>query len=154
MVRPGEPEQKPLTLVDIEQEIATGIAEPTPAVPDRTEVKTEPTLRAEPTAVRVASASAAAVGRTERPVASVWEDDKPAEAAVAPELETLGNSIIVEGYTDKRPLRGRRDYDNWDLSVDRAVSVVKLLRDTFGLDPARLAATGGNLRRAREGLSR
>jgi cell pole-organizing protein PopZ len=82
--RPAEPEQKPLTLVDIEQEIATGIAEPTPAAPERTEVKTEPTLRAEPAAVRVASASAAAAGRTERPVVSVWEDEKPADAA-APE---------------------------------------------------------------------
>jgi chemotaxis protein MotB len=60
---------------------------------------------------------------------------------VAGELATIGNSLIVEGYTDKRALR-RAGYDNWDLSVDRAVSVVKLLGDTYGIDPARLSATG------------
>ena len=74
--------------------------------------------------------------------ADLGPDAKAVLAAVAPELGKLGNSIIVEGYTDKRPLRGRGDYDNWDLSVDRAVSVVKLLRDTFGFDPSRMAATG------------
>ena len=61
--------------------------------------------------------------------------------AVAPALVDIGNSVIVEGYTDKRPIR-RQGYDNWDLSVDRAVSVVKLLRDSFGLAPSRMAATG------------
>jgi chemotaxis protein MotB len=60
---------------------------------------------------------------------------------VAGELADISNSVIVEGYTDKRALH-RAGYDNWDLSVDRAVSVVKLLRDTYGLDPARLSATG------------
>jgi len=60
---------------------------------------------------------------------------------VAPELSNIGNDVIVEGYTDKRPLR-RQGYDNWDLSVDRAVSVLKLLRDTPGMTPERLAATG------------
>jgi chemotaxis protein MotB len=60
---------------------------------------------------------------------------------VAGDLSGIGNTIIVEGYTDKRPLH-RTGYDNWDLSVDRSVSVVKLLRDSYGLDPGRLAATG------------
>ncbi len=61
--------------------------------------------------------------------------------AVAPALADIGNSVIVEGYTDRRPIR-RQHYDNWDLSVDRAVTVVKLLRDSFGLAPSRMAATG------------
>jgi chemotaxis protein MotB len=60
---------------------------------------------------------------------------------VGPELSALANDMIIEGYTDKRPLR-RQGYDNWDLSVDRAVSVLKVLRDDFGVPPARLAATG------------
>jgi chemotaxis protein MotB len=61
---------------------------------------------------------------------------------VAPQLANIGNSVIIEGYTDKRPLKKGGGYDNWDLSVDRAVRVVKLLRDSFGMDPARLSATG------------
>jgi chemotaxis protein MotB len=62
-------------------------------------------------------------------------------STVAPELANIGNDVIVEGYTDKRPLH-RQGYDNWDLSVDRAVSVLKLLRDSPGIAPERLAATG------------
>lgn len=62
-------------------------------------------------------------------------------AVVAPTLLEFSNKIVVEGHTDHRPLR-REGYDNWDLSVDRAVSVIKLLRDSFGLPPDRLAATG------------
>jgi chemotaxis protein MotB len=61
---------------------------------------------------------------------------------VAPQLSKIGNSVIIEGYTDKRPLKKGGGYDNWDLSVDRAVRVVKLLRDSFAMDPARLSATG------------
>ena len=61
--------------------------------------------------------------------------------SVAPDIAALGNKIIVEGYTDNRPLH-RTGYDNWDLSVDRAVSVLKVLRDGFNVAPARLAATG------------
>jgi chemotaxis protein MotB len=60
---------------------------------------------------------------------------------VAPQLTALKNNIIVEGYTDKRPLR-RTGYDNWDLSVDRAVSVLKVLRDQYGFSSDQLAATG------------
>jgi chemotaxis protein MotB len=62
-------------------------------------------------------------------------------AVVAPSLLGFSNQIVVEGHTDHRPLR-REGYDNWDLSVDRAVSVIKLLRDHFGLQPERLAAAG------------
>lgn len=61
--------------------------------------------------------------------------------SVAPQIALLPNSVTIEGYTDKRPLR-RVGYDNWDLSVDRAVSVLKELRDNFGFAPTRLAATG------------
>jgi flagellar motor protein MotB len=61
--------------------------------------------------------------------------------AIAPTLNDFTNAIVVEGHTDKRPLR-RVGYDNWDLSVDRAVSVVKLLRSVYGVDPERLSARG------------
>lgn len=62
-------------------------------------------------------------------------------SVVAPSLREFSNQIVVEGHTDHRPLR-RDGYDNWDLSVDRAVSVIKLLRDEFGVVPERLGAAG------------
>lgn len=62
-------------------------------------------------------------------------------SSVGPELAGLANDMMIEGYTDKRPLK-KQGYDNWDLSVDRAVSVLKVLRDDFGVAPSRLAATG------------
>jgi chemotaxis protein MotB len=65
---------------------------------------------------------------------------------VASTLNEFTNRIVVEGHTDKRPLR-REGYDNWDLSVDRAVSVIKLLRDQYGIDSDRLTAAGFGERR-------
>jgi chemotaxis protein MotB len=32
--------------------------------------------------------------------------------------------------------------DNWDLSVKRATSVVRVLQNDFGVDPARMTAAG------------
>jgi chemotaxis protein MotB len=32
--------------------------------------------------------------------------------------------------------------DNWDLSVKRATTVVRILQDTYGLDPKRMTAAG------------
>ncbi len=60
---------------------------------------------------------------------------------IAPDLAGIGNRLIIEGYTDRRPLR-KQGYDNWDLSVDRAVTVLKYLRANFDIDSERLAATG------------
>jgi chemotaxis protein MotB len=62
-------------------------------------------------------------------------------AAVAPTLATFNNEILVEGHTDTVPLN-RDGYDNWNLSTDRALAVLKALTDWDGIDPARLGATG------------
>ncbi len=62
-------------------------------------------------------------------------------AAVAQVLERYPNDIVVEGHTDDVPL-DRGGYTNWNLSTDRAVAVLEMLIDDFGLDPNRLGATG------------
>ena len=55
-----------------------------------------------------------------------------------PDLE-----FMVEGHTDNIPFsRGGVLEDNWDLSVKRATTVVKLLQKKYGLDPAKMAAAG------------
>jgi chemotaxis protein MotB len=51
--------------------------------------------------------------------------------------------FMVEGHTDNIPFsRGGVLEDNWDLSVKRATTVVKLLQKKYGLDPAKMAAAG------------
>lgn len=51
--------------------------------------------------------------------------------------------FMVEGHTDNVPYRGSGNVvDNWDLSVKRATSVVRILQDQYGLDPAKMAAAG------------
>lgn len=57
--------------------------------------------------------------------------------AARPEVE-----IMVEGYTDSNPINTECMKDNWDLSVKRATSVVRVLQDDHKIDPKRLIAAG------------
>lgn len=50
--------------------------------------------------------------------------------------------FMVEGHTDNDPIKTQCLRDNWDLSTKRAVSVVKVLQDEYGVDPARMVAAG------------
>jgi chemotaxis protein MotB len=54
-----------------------------------------------------------------------------------PELE-----VMVEGYTDSDPIKNACNRDNWDLSVRRSTSVVRLLQSEFKINPNRLIAAG------------
>ena len=52
-------------------------------------------------------------------------------------------NITVEGHTDNIPYRGSGDIkDNWDLSVKRATSVLKIITTNSKVDPTRLTAAG------------
>lgn len=62
-------------------------------------------------------------------------------AALAPALLEIANPVQVEGHTDNVPYAGV-GYDNWDLSSDRALSVLHLLIERHYVEPARLGATG------------
>lgn len=50
--------------------------------------------------------------------------------------------VMVEGYTDNLPINQTCFKDNWDLSVKRATSVVRVLQTTYNIDPNRLIAAG------------
>ncbi|MCP3054244.1 peptidoglycan -binding protein [Aurantimonas marianensis] len=61
---------------------------------------------------------------------------------LAREIPSDINWIIrVDGHTDNIPVTGGRFEDNWELSTERAVAVVKYLISQ-GVPPERLAATG------------
>jgi chemotaxis protein MotB len=50
--------------------------------------------------------------------------------------------FMVEGHTDNVAYKKGVLLDNWDLSVKRATSVVRILQNQHGLDPAHIAAAG------------
>jgi chemotaxis protein MotB len=62
-------------------------------------------------------------------------------ATIAPILGGFSNELLVEGHTDTVPIN-RAGYDNWDLSADRALAVLKLLVTVYEIDPDRLVAAG------------
>ena len=54
-----------------------------------------------------------------------------------PEIE-----FLVEGHTDNKSIQNEVLLDNWDLSVKRATSVVRVLQNDFGVQPERMTAAG------------
>ncbi|PSL46057.1 chemotaxis protein MotB [Chitinophaga niastensis] len=50
--------------------------------------------------------------------------------------------FMVEGHTDNVPYRPNVLLDNWDLSVKRATSVVRILQNQYNIPPARMTAAG------------
>ncbi len=54
-----------------------------------------------------------------------------------PELD-----VMVEGYTDNVSINTDCLADNWDLSAKRATSVVRMMQQSFGIDPNKLIAAG------------
>jgi len=50
--------------------------------------------------------------------------------------------VMIEGHTDSRSINNAITADNWDLSVKRATSIVRLLQHKFNVEPSRLIASG------------
>jgi chemotaxis protein MotB len=73
--------------------------------------------------------------------------DPKGQKALAQLAEAIKNNndiyILVEGHTDNVPVSSTSKYmkDNWDLSVMRATSIVKIL-ETNGVNPTNLTAAG------------
>ncbi|HOZ77411.1 MAG TPA: OmpA family protein [Ferruginibacter sp.] len=53
-----------------------------------------------------------------------------------------GMEYMVEGHTDNVPFKNAVLIDNLDLSVKRATSIVRILKDQYGINPAQLTAAG------------
>ena len=50
--------------------------------------------------------------------------------------------ILVEGHTDNVPIANECMADNWDLSVRRATSIVRLMQTKYNVKPERMTAGG------------
>ena len=50
--------------------------------------------------------------------------------------------VYIEGHTDSIPIKTAVFKDNWDLSVIRATSVVRILTETYGVNPLQILPCG------------
>ncbi len=50
--------------------------------------------------------------------------------------------VYIEGHTDNVPIKTPVFQDNWDLSVIRATSVVRILTETYGVNPLQILPCG------------
>ncbi len=50
--------------------------------------------------------------------------------------------ILIEGHTDTQPIKTVQFKDNWDLSVVRATSVVRILTKEYGVNPLQIVPSG------------
>lgn len=73
------------------------------------------------------------------------EQGKEALRQVGEKLKEMGDKLIrVEGHTDNVPVRRQKDMyqTNWEVSMARAIHVVRFLVDEMGIPPERLEAVG------------
>lgn len=50
--------------------------------------------------------------------------------------------VMIEGHTDNQSFKKKAKLDNWDLSVQRATSVVRLMQTKYKVNPNRIIAAG------------
>src|ERR1019366_1240694 len=74
---------------------------------------------------------------------NVTENAKVVLGKVATVLNTYPDiEFMVEGHTDNVPIHNGCMEDNWDLSVKRATSVIRILEKDYGIKPLRMTAAG------------
>jgi chemotaxis protein MotB len=74
--------------------------------------------------------------------AAVDPKGKTALEKVAGVLKTTPDvNVVIEGHTDNVPIKTAKFQDNWELSVARATSIVRILTDD-GFDSNRITASG------------
>ncbi|MFX3625795.1 MAG: OmpA family protein [bacterium] len=72
--------------------------------------------------------------------------DKKGQDALLEFAKAINNepdvNIMIEGHTDNVPIKSGQIKDNWDLSVLRATSIVRILTTKGKVDPKRIIASG------------
>lgn len=72
--------------------------------------------------------------------------DKRGKEALAKLAEVLNKQtdidVYIEGHTDSKPINTAQFKDNWDLSVIRATSVVRILTKDYGVNPLQIQPSG------------
>lgn len=72
--------------------------------------------------------------------------DKRGEEALGKLAEVLNKQteidVYIEGHTDNKPIHTSQFKDNWDLSVIRATSVVRILIEKYQVNPLQIQPCG------------
>lgn len=72
--------------------------------------------------------------------------DKRGKEALGKLAEVLNKQndidVFIEGHTDSKPISTAQFKDNWDLSVIRATSVVRILTKDYGVSPLQIQPSG------------
>ena len=72
--------------------------------------------------------------------------DKRGEEALGKLTEVLNKQtdidVFIEGHTDNKPINTVQFKDNWDLSVIRATSVVRILIKNYNVNPLQIQPSG------------
>ena len=72
--------------------------------------------------------------------------DKRGEEALGKLAEVLNKQtdidVFIEGHTDNKPINTVQFKDNWDLSVIRATSVVRILIKNYNVNPLQIQPSG------------
>lgn len=72
--------------------------------------------------------------------------DKRGKEALAKLAEVLNKQtdidVFIEGHTDNKPINTAQFKDNWDLSVIRATSVVRILTKDYSVNPLQIQPCG------------
>ena len=76
-----------------------------------------------------------------------WDVDPKGATALNNLAKFLGENkdihVVIEGHTDDVPFNGSGNViDNWDLSVKRATSIVRILLQNKEINPERITASG------------
>lgn len=83
-------------------------------------------------------------------LAGLKESARPVLLEIADYLRPIPYTVIVEGHTDSLPLKkGSQFKTNWELSLSRAMSVVRLLLEEGGLNSEQVAAAAYGAYRSR-----
>jgi type VI secretion system protein ImpK len=143
----SDPVARELAQLKVSEQAATGAAArlatglPTPRVSEQLAAE----IAGDEVAVTDTAGLSAIVIRSDKLFASgsarLGSDVEPVILRVAEALDRVPGAILVTGHTDDVPIRTARFPSNWELSTERAASVVKLIAGKLK-DPARLRAEG------------
>ena len=72
----------------------------------------------------------------------ISQDAHESIGKVAAAIVRLPNPVRLEGHTDALPINTPRFHSNWDLSSARAIALLKILTERFGVPPGKLSVAG------------
>lgn len=140
----SDPVTRDLAQLKVTAPVASAAATNSAATPAISERLAEEIARGE-IAVADSAGMSTIVIRSDRLFASgsarLESDVEPVIQRVAAALDRVPGAILVTGHTDDVPIRTARFPSNWELSTERAASVVTLMAGKLS-DPARLRAEG------------